>query len=180
MTFSTDEAVTAVAAPAPAGLHFTPFPPTKGAARDCKKLAAMHVDRAAPGSIVGGSLFETMKASSPRRAADAEHGDWMVPRFPTANIYSFPGARSIDPRLTFLFLFPCAGEAPVGIDAVRGGARRGEGEADRDVPGLRRHPVADRRGPRPRRHVRGGQQFFLVFLLDDAEDSFFIVKFLWY
>ncbi|KAG2646924.1 trehalose 6-phosphate phosphatase RA3-like [Panicum virgatum] len=77
MTFSTDEAVTAVAAPAPAGLHFTPFQTTKGAARDCKKLAAVHVDRAAPGSIVGGSLFETMKASSPRRAADAEHGDWM-------------------------------------------------------------------------------------------------------
>ncbi|PUZ72997.1 hypothetical protein GQ55_2G439700 [Panicum hallii var. hallii] len=77
MTFSTDEAVTAVAAPAQAGLHFTPFPPTKGAARDCKKLAAVHVDRATPGSIVGGSLFETMKASSPRRAADAEHGDWM-------------------------------------------------------------------------------------------------------
>jgi len=79
MTFPTDEAVTAVAAPAPAGLHFTPFQTTKGAARDCKKLAAVHVDRAAPGSIVGGSLFETMKASSPRRAADAEHGDWMVP-----------------------------------------------------------------------------------------------------
>ncbi|CAL5071675.1 unnamed protein product [Urochloa decumbens] len=70
--FPTDEAVTAVAAPAPAGLHFTPFLPPKAAARDCKKLAALHVDLAAPAA-----RFESMKASSPRRAADAEHGDWM-------------------------------------------------------------------------------------------------------
>ncbi|CAN6199871.1 unnamed protein product [Urochloa humidicola] len=74
--FPTDEAVTAVAAPAPAVLHFTPFPPPKAAARDCKKLDALLVDRSAVGGS-GGSRFESMKASSPRRAADAEHGDWM-------------------------------------------------------------------------------------------------------
>ncbi|OEL36545.1 putative trehalose-phosphate phosphatase 3 [Dichanthelium oligosanthes] len=75
--FPTDEAVTTVAAPAPAGLHFTPFPLPKVATRDCKKLAAVQVDIAAPAVAVGGSWFESMKASSPRRSADAEHGDWM-------------------------------------------------------------------------------------------------------
>ncbi|KAF8679237.1 hypothetical protein HU200_046011 [Digitaria exilis] len=74
--FSSDEAVAAVVAPPPTGLHFSPFPPpTKAAARDFKKLAAVHVDIAAP---MAGSWFESMKDSSPRRAADAEHGDWMV------------------------------------------------------------------------------------------------------
>src|SRR5688572_19648610 len=103
--FSTDEAVTAVAAPAPAGLHFSPFPPPKGAARDCKKVAALHVDRAAPGGGGGGSWFESMKASSPRRAADAEQGDWMVPplRAPPTSSPPFSAARSIDPRLTLFF-----------------------------------------------------------------------------
>nr|CAB3458664.1 unnamed protein product [Digitaria exilis] len=73
--FSSDEAVAAVVAPPPTGLHFSPFPPpTKAAARDFKKLAAVHVDIAAP---MAGSWFESMKDSSPRRAADAEHGDWM-------------------------------------------------------------------------------------------------------
>ncbi|KAF8775104.1 hypothetical protein HU200_004964 [Digitaria exilis] len=73
--FSSDEAVAAVVAPPPTGLHFSPFPPpTKAAARDCKKLAAVHVDITAP---MAGSWFESMKDSSPRRAADAEHGDWM-------------------------------------------------------------------------------------------------------
>nr|CAB3455014.1 unnamed protein product [Digitaria exilis] len=73
--FSSDEAVAAVVAPPPTGLHFSPFPPpTKAAARDCKKLAAVHVDITAP---MAGSWFESMKDSSPRHAADAEHGDWM-------------------------------------------------------------------------------------------------------
>lgn len=93
--FSSDEAVATVVAPAPSGLHFTPFPPTtKAAARDCKKLAAaVHVDIAAP--VGGGSWFESMKDSSPRRAADAEHGDWMVPPLSSSSSCFLRRGRSI-------------------------------------------------------------------------------------
>ncbi|RCV14051.1 hypothetical protein SETIT_2G396100v2 [Setaria italica] len=101
--FSTDEAVTAVAAPAPAGLHFSPFPPPKGAARDCKKVAALHVDRAAPGGGGGGSWFESMKASSPRRAADAEHGDWME-KHPSALTWFEPALAAAKGKQIVMFL----------------------------------------------------------------------------
>ncbi|XP_062187570.1 trehalose 6-phosphate phosphatase RA3-like [Phragmites australis] len=74
--FAAADAVTAVAAPAPAGRHFSLFPPPRGA-RDCKKNAAVHMDLAAAGVVMGGSWNDSMKASSPRHAADAEHGDWM-------------------------------------------------------------------------------------------------------
>ncbi|KAJ1291963.1 hypothetical protein BS78_02G356700 [Paspalum vaginatum] len=70
----------AVAAPAPAGPHFSTFElPLKGAgALDCKKHAGLHVDLAATGVAVGGSWLESMKySSSPRSTADGESGDWM-------------------------------------------------------------------------------------------------------
>lgn len=80
-TFVADDAVAAVvAAPAQAGRHFSSFVPApiKGAAGG-KKHAAVPMDLAAAGVVTGGSWLESMKASSPRRAAaDAEHGDWMV------------------------------------------------------------------------------------------------------
>ncbi|TVU37789.1 hypothetical protein EJB05_11124, partial [Eragrostis curvula] len=65
-----------VAAPAQAGRHFPAFPPPKGL--DCKKHAAVHMDLAAAGVVKGASWMESMKASSPRPAADADHGDWMA------------------------------------------------------------------------------------------------------
>jgi trehalose 6-phosphate phosphatase len=74
-----DEAVTVVAASAPVGLHFSPFPLSNGTSHDCKKLTTVHVHCTADG---GGSWFESMKASSPRHVAvadaDAEHDNWMV------------------------------------------------------------------------------------------------------
>ncbi|GJN10966.1 hypothetical protein PR202_ga29117 [Eleusine coracana subsp. coracana] len=81
-TFVSNDAVAAVVvAPAQAGRHFSSFSaPIKGAAaRDCKKQAAVALDLAAAGVVTGGSWVESMKASSPRRAAaDAEHGEWMM------------------------------------------------------------------------------------------------------
>ncbi|KAJ1291967.1 hypothetical protein BS78_02G357100 [Paspalum vaginatum] len=72
--FPSQAVVTAVAAPAPAGPHFSTFAPLKGGALDCKKHAGLHVDLAAGG---GGSWFESMKSSSPRSsAAGGENGDW--------------------------------------------------------------------------------------------------------
>ncbi|KAL6841707.1 hypothetical protein ACP4OV_028219 [Aristida adscensionis] len=88
--FAAEDAVTAVAAAAAAaaaGRHFAPaFPPPRvaaAAARDCKKhAAALQMDVAGAGGVRGRSSaacwLETMRDSSPRRAADAaEHGDWM-------------------------------------------------------------------------------------------------------
>ncbi|WVZ66752.1 hypothetical protein U9M48_015933 [Paspalum notatum var. saurae] len=83
--FPSQDVVTAVAAPAPAGPHFSTFAPQlKGAAAlDCKKHARLHVDPAATGVAVGGSWLETMKSSSPRSTtADGENGDWMVRAHP--------------------------------------------------------------------------------------------------
>lgn len=77
-------------------------------------------------------------------------------RFSTSSIQLTRGA---DPDVFF------AGEAPVGISGVRGGARGGGREADRDVPRLRRHAVAHRQGPRQRRHDRRGQEQFVFFSL---------------
>jgi trehalose 6-phosphate phosphatase len=66
-TFVADDAVAA-----PAQQHFSSFPPLATAdARDRKKHTAAQMDLAAAGG-------ETMKSSSPRRAAEEEHGDWMV------------------------------------------------------------------------------------------------------
>jgi len=161
--YPSEDVVAAVAAPAPAGRHFTSFQPLKGASLDCKK----HASGAA---VVGGSWFESMKASSPRCDADAEHGnDWMV-RTPSRASPPLLCARSEIDRSTAHFRpAASAGEAPVGIGQLRVAARRRQGESDRDVPGLRRHSVTDRRGPRPRRHVGGGQQQssprFLFFLM---------------
>ena len=152
--YPSEDMVAAVAAPAPAGRHFTSFQPLKSASLDCKK----HASGAA---VVGGSWFESMKASSPRCAADAEHGDdWMVlPPAARRRLLLLLCARSEIDRSTPHFRpAASAGEAPVGIGQLRVAARRRQGEADRDVPGLRRHSVTDRRGPRPRRHVGGGQQ----------------------
>ncbi|CAD6217030.1 unnamed protein product [Miscanthus lutarioriparius] len=75
--YPSEDMVAAVAAPAPAGRHFTSFQPLKSASLDCKK----HASGAA---VVGGSWFESMKASSPRCAADAEHGDDWMEKHPSA------------------------------------------------------------------------------------------------
>ncbi|KAJ1291964.1 hypothetical protein BS78_02G356800 [Paspalum vaginatum] len=75
--FSSQAVLTAVAAPAPAGPHFSTFaPPLKGGALHCKKHVGLHVDLAATGVAVGGSWLESMKASSPRSAGGGENGDW--------------------------------------------------------------------------------------------------------
>jgi hypothetical protein len=42
-------------------------------------------------------------------------------------------------------MFASSGEVPIGINMVRVNARCSEGEADRDVPRLRWHPITDRR-----------------------------------
>jgi hypothetical protein len=76
--YSSEDVVAAVAAPAPAGRHFTSFQALKGAPLDCKKHAAVDLSASGAAVVGGGPWFESMKASSPRRAADAEHGDWMV------------------------------------------------------------------------------------------------------
>uniref|UniRef100_A0A804UER6 Trehalose 6-phosphate phosphatase n=1 Tax=Zea mays TaxID=4577 RepID=A0A804UER6_MAIZE len=75
--YSSEDVVAAVAAPAPAGRHFTSFQALKGAPLDCKKHAAVDLSASGAAVVGGGPWFESMKASSPRRAADAEHGDWM-------------------------------------------------------------------------------------------------------
>lgn len=76
--YPSEDVVAAVAPPAPAGRHFSSFPPLKGAPLDCKKHAAVDLSASGAAAVVGGSWFESMKASSPRCAADAEHGDWVV------------------------------------------------------------------------------------------------------
>ncbi|KAL6657563.1 hypothetical protein ACP70R_005343 [Stipagrostis hirtigluma subsp. patula] len=78
--YAADDAVTAVAAPAAAGRHFTSsFPPPRAATpRDCKKHAALQMDLAAAGVARGaGSWIDSMRDSSPRRAAAADYGAWM-------------------------------------------------------------------------------------------------------
>jgi trehalose 6-phosphate phosphatase len=77
-TFVADDAVTAPAQ-AQAGQHFSSFPPLVTAGtRDCKKHPAVQMDLAAAGAVAGAAWVETMKSPSPRRAAELEHGDWMV------------------------------------------------------------------------------------------------------
>ncbi|KAK1678686.1 hypothetical protein QYE76_039534 [Lolium multiflorum] len=76
--FAAEDAVTAVPPPAQAGRHFSSFPPRR--ARDCRKAALGRMDLAASGVLRGGSLLDSMKASSPRHAkfaAGADHEDWM-------------------------------------------------------------------------------------------------------
>jgi hypothetical protein len=55
-----------------------------------------------------------------------------------------------------------AGAAPVGIGPLRRAGGGGQGEAGRGVPGLRRHAVPDRGGPRPRRHDGRGVRALLL------------------
>jgi trehalose 6-phosphate phosphatase len=77
--FAAEDAVTAVPPPAQAGRHFSSFPPRR--ARDCRKATLGRMDLAASGVLRGGSLLDSMKASSPRHAkvaAGADHEDWMV------------------------------------------------------------------------------------------------------
>ncbi|XP_051214855.1 trehalose 6-phosphate phosphatase RA3 isoform X1 [Lolium perenne] len=76
--FAAEDAVTAVPPPAQAGRHFSSFPPRR--ARDCRKATLGRMDLAASGVLRGGSLLDSMKASSPRHAkfaAGADHEDWM-------------------------------------------------------------------------------------------------------
>ncbi|KAG0545887.1 hypothetical protein BDA96_02G400400 [Sorghum bicolor] len=75
--YPSEDVVAVVAAPVPVSRHFTSFPPLKDAPLDCKKHVVVDLS-ASRDAIMGGSWFESMKASSPRHADDAEHhGDWM-------------------------------------------------------------------------------------------------------
>jgi hypothetical protein len=51
-----------------------------------------------------------------------------------------------------------AGAAPLGTGPVRRAGGGSQGEADRGVPGLRRHAVPDRGGPGQRRHDGRGKR----------------------
>jgi hypothetical protein len=143
-----------------AARHFS-FPPprtTSGGGESCRKMAAAQVDL---GAAAMGSWLDSMKTSSPRhRLVDAEHDDWMV-RTSCLRVVLYMWAEEAFFRqehpANFCWACALAGAAPFGIGPVRRAGGGGEGEADRGVPGLRRHAVPDRGGPRQRRHDRRGE-----------------------
>nr|AUN50237.1 trehalose-phosphate phosphatase E [Triticum aestivum] len=83
-TFAAEEAVTAVAAPAQPGRHFVSLPPRR--ARDCRKASLGRMDLATSAVLMGGSLLDSMKASSPRHPmspAGADNEEW-IEKHPSA------------------------------------------------------------------------------------------------
>jgi len=120
--YPSEDVVAVVAAPVPVSRHFTSFPPLKDAPLDCKKHVVVDLS-ASRDAIMGGSWFESMKASSPRHADDAEHhGDWMVRTLghtssSSSSSFFLRACGEMDQSVPHL---PAAsvGEAPISIGAV--------------------------------------------------------------